>query len=68
MPRLDAIRCPVLVLWGTRDLVLLPRQGRRFERLISGAELRYLKSLGHVPMSDDPARLAAEIEECARRG
>jgi pimeloyl-ACP methyl ester carboxylesterase len=65
---LDAIRCPVLVLWGTRDLVLLPRQGRRFERLISGAELRYLKSLGHVPMSDDPARLAAEIEECARRG
>jgi pimeloyl-ACP methyl ester carboxylesterase len=64
---LDAIRCPVLVLWGTRDLVLLPRQGRRFERLIPGAELRYLKGLGHTPMSDDPARVASAIAELAER-
>jgi pimeloyl-ACP methyl ester carboxylesterase len=64
---LNAIRCPVLVLWGTRDLVLLPRQGRRFERLIPGAELRYLKGLGHTPMSDDPEQLASAIEELADR-
>jgi hypothetical protein len=38
----------VLVLWGTLDVILLPRQGRRFERLIPNAELRYLKGLGHV--------------------
>jgi pimeloyl-ACP methyl ester carboxylesterase len=44
----------VLVLWGTKDVVLIPRQGRRFERLIPNCELRYLKGLGHVPMSDDP--------------
>lgn len=64
---LNAIRCPVLLLWGTRDVILLPRQGRRFERLIPGAELRYLKGLGHVPMSDDPELLAGEIDSFAKR-
>src|SRR5205807_811130 len=59
VPGLDAIRCPVLILWGTRDLILLPRQGRRFERLVPGAELRYLRGLGHTPMSDDPELLTA---------
>ncbi len=55
---LNAIHCPVLVLWGTRDLLLLPRQGRRFQRLIEGCELRCLKGLGHTPMSDDPELIA----------
>jgi pimeloyl-ACP methyl ester carboxylesterase len=62
---LPDISCPVLILWGTRDLILLPRQGRRFERLIPNCELRYLKGLGHVPMSDDPELLAAAITEFA---
>jgi pimeloyl-ACP methyl ester carboxylesterase len=58
---LDRIECPVLLLWGGRDVLLLPRQGRRFERLIPDCELRYLKGLGHTPMSDDPELLADEI-------
>jgi pimeloyl-ACP methyl ester carboxylesterase len=49
-------------------VVILPRQGRRFERLIPGAELRYLKGLGHVPMSDAPQLLAGLISrQCGRR-
>jgi pimeloyl-ACP methyl ester carboxylesterase len=62
---LTEIRCPVLVLWGTRDMVLIPRQGRRFARLIPNCELRYLKGLGHVPMSDDPELLATAIADFA---
>jgi pimeloyl-ACP methyl ester carboxylesterase len=62
---LPEIGCPVLILWGTRDVILLPRQGRRFERLIPNCELRYLKGLGHVPMSDDPELVAAAITEFA---
>jgi pimeloyl-ACP methyl ester carboxylesterase len=58
---LDAIDVPVLVLWGTLDFLLLPRQARRFERLIPNCELRYLSGLGHTPMSDDPELLAGEI-------
>ena len=64
---LTGLRCPVLLLWGTKDLILLPRQGRRFERLIPGAELRYLKGLGHTPMSDDPEGLAEAVEAFALR-
>jgi hypothetical protein len=45
-----------------------PAPGRRFERLIPGAELRYLKGLGHVPMSDAPQLLAGLISrQCGRR-
>ena len=62
---LDEIRVPVLVLWGTRDVVLIPRQGRRFKRLIEGADLRFLKGCGHVPMSDDPEGIARAIAEFA---
>jgi pimeloyl-ACP methyl ester carboxylesterase len=62
---LTTLETPVLILWGTLDVVLIPRQGRRFERLIPGAELRYLRGLGHVPMSDAADELAGAIEEFA---
>ena len=62
---LTTIDVPVLLLWGTLDVVLLPRQGRRFERLIPGAELRYIRGVGHVPMSDAPEELAEAIAEFA---
>jgi pimeloyl-ACP methyl ester carboxylesterase len=62
---LTTLDVPVLILWGTLDVILLPRQGRRFERLIPGAELRYVRGVGHVPMSDAPEELAAAITEFA---
>jgi pimeloyl-ACP methyl ester carboxylesterase len=64
---LTTLDVPVLVLWGNMDVVLLPRQGRRFERLIPGAELRYFRGIGHVPMSDAPEELAEAITEFALR-
>src|SRR5687767_5636234 len=62
LPTLDT---PVLILWGTLDVVLLPRQGRRFERLIPGSELRYIRGIGHTPMADAPELLAEAIAEFA---
>ena len=62
---LTTLDVPVLLLWGTLDVILLPRQGRRFERLIPGAELRYLRGIGHTPMSDAPEELAEAIAEFA---
>jgi pimeloyl-ACP methyl ester carboxylesterase len=62
---LTTLDTPVLILWGTLDVILLPRQGRRFERLIPGAELRYVNGIGHVPMSDAPEELAGAITEFA---
>jgi pimeloyl-ACP methyl ester carboxylesterase len=58
---LDEIRCPVLIAWGTKDRLLLPREGRRFVERVPGARLRRLEGLGHVPMPDDPAVVADAI-------
>ena len=62
---LTTLDVPVLILWGSLDVILLPRQGRRFERLIPGAELRYVRGVGHTPMSDAPEELAEAITEFA---
>jgi pimeloyl-ACP methyl ester carboxylesterase len=62
---LTTLDVPVLILWGNLDLILLPRQGRRFERLIPGAELRYVRGAGHVPMTDVPELLAEAITDFA---
>jgi pimeloyl-ACP methyl ester carboxylesterase len=63
---LNEIEVPVRILWGTRDVLLPPRQAKRFERLLPNAELRYLKGLGHTPMSDDPELLAELIATSSR--
>jgi pimeloyl-ACP methyl ester carboxylesterase len=65
---LSEIEVPVLIAWGSRDRLLLPRQARRFVRAIPGAELRWLPGLGHVPMWDDPALVAETILDFAARG
>ena len=62
---LTTLDVPVLILWGTLDVILIPRQGRRFERLIPGAELRYIRGVGHTPMPDAPEELADAIAELA---
>ncbi len=62
---LTTLDTPVLLLWGKLDVILLPRQGRRFERLIPGAELRYLSGAGHVPMTDVPELLTEAITDFA---
>jgi pimeloyl-ACP methyl ester carboxylesterase len=62
---LTTLGVPVLILWGSLDVILLPRQGRRFERLIPGSELRYVRGIGHVPMADAPELLARAIAEFA---
>ncbi len=64
MPRgLAEIDCPFRVLWGTRDMLLPLRQGPRWARHVPGAELVELPGLGHAPMGDDPAAVAAKVLE-----
>ena len=60
---LEEVDCPVTIAWGTRDVVLLPRQARHFLAHIPGARLVWLDGLGHIPTSDDPARVAWVILE-----
>lgn len=55
--------CAVTVAWGTRDWLLIPRQGRRVPGVLPRARMVWLDGLGHVPTWDDPERVAALLLE-----
>jgi pimeloyl-ACP methyl ester carboxylesterase len=60
---LDAVAVPVRICFGTRDVMLAPLTAPRYAAAIPGADLRPLHGCGHVPMADDPARVAAAITD-----
>ncbi|MEV4537047.1 alpha/beta fold hydrolase [Asanoa sp. NPDC049518] len=49
---------PITVAWGTRDLILRPRQSAVARRDLPDARHVELVGCGHVPMSDDPDLVA----------
>jgi pimeloyl-ACP methyl ester carboxylesterase len=63
--RLDQIRCPVTIAWGTKDRLIHPRQAQRWVDAIADARLVELPGLGHAPMSDDPDLVARTIIDSA---
>lgn len=62
----DIPTLPVTVAWGTRDRLLLRRQGVRAKQIIPRARLVRLPGCGHVPMNDDPALVARVILDGSR--
>ncbi|MET9122148.1 alpha/beta hydrolase [Streptomyces sp. NPDC004528] len=62
----DVPGLPVTVAWGTRDRLLVRRQGVRAKQIIPRARLVRLPGCGHVPMNDDPALVARVILDGSR--
>ncbi|OIK01359.1 alpha/beta fold hydrolase [Streptomyces colonosanans] len=62
----DVPGLPVTVAWGTRDRILVRRQGVRAKQMIPKARLVRLPGCGHVPMNDDPALVARVILDGSR--
>ncbi|MGW3627219.1 alpha/beta fold hydrolase [Streptomyces sp. NPDC000880] len=62
----DVPDVPVTIGWGTRDRLLLRRQGIRAKHVIPGARLVRLPGCGHVPMNDNPALVARVILDGSR--
>lgn len=62
----DVPGVPVTVAWGTKDRLLLRRQGIRAKHTLPGARLVRLPGCGHVPMNDDPALVARVILDTSR--
>lgn len=52
--RLDALRCPALVLWGADDPYLPVRFGRAYVERLPGARMVALEGAGHWPWLDRP--------------
>jgi pimeloyl-ACP methyl ester carboxylesterase len=57
---------PVTIAWGSRDGLLLPREGQRARRLMPRARHVELRGCGHVPFGDDPELLARVLLEGSR--
>jgi pimeloyl-ACP methyl ester carboxylesterase len=58
---------PVRLVWAERDRILpFKHFGSPMLERLPGAELIRLEGVGHVPMSDDPARVAELILEVTR--
>jgi pimeloyl-ACP methyl ester carboxylesterase len=55
------LRVPATIMWGRRDLLLPVWQMGRAKRLLPQARFVVLPGCGHMPMSDDPERLAVEL-------
>ena len=57
-PATAADRVPVTIAWGSRDFLLLSRQLNRARTRLPNARHLALDGCGHVPMPDDPERVA----------
>ncbi len=68
MPAAPAAGVPTTVGWGRRDLVLFPHQAGRAQRALPGVRVVKLAGCGHVPMADDPARIAALLLDGSQAG
>jgi pimeloyl-ACP methyl ester carboxylesterase len=62
----DVPGVPVTVAWGSRDWLLVRRQGVRAKQIIPKARLVRLPGCGHVPMNDDPALVSRVILDGSR--
>jgi len=58
---MDAVRAPTRILWGARDDVAALRVARVLEARIPGTRLEVRRGVGHVPMTDAPAWVAARL-------
>jgi pimeloyl-ACP methyl ester carboxylesterase len=50
---------PVMVVWGSRDRLLLARQAARARRVLPKARHEWLVGAGHLPMWDEPEAVAS---------
>jgi pimeloyl-ACP methyl ester carboxylesterase len=61
------VTAPVTVAFGSRDVVLLRHQSRHLGELPPGTRSSTLPGCGHLPMTDDPARVTDLIISSASK-
>jgi pimeloyl-ACP methyl ester carboxylesterase len=54
--RLDRISCPVLVVWGEKDVMVYSKGAQRVLDAVEGARLELLDECGHCPQVECPER------------
>lgn len=64
---LSGVPKPTLVVWGARDQLVDVSAAQLLHRRIPGAELEIYEGLGHMPMLEDPRRVADDYLEFLSR-
>ncbi|MFJ6070980.1 alpha/beta fold hydrolase [Streptomyces sp. NPDC093065] len=54
LPRLAAVTCPVLVIWGDEDTVVTPDFGRAYAAAFPDARFASIPGAGHLPLRERP--------------
>ncbi len=64
--RLGEITTPTLILWGEEDRWIPVGDAARFAAAITGAELITYPDVGHLPMEENAARSARDLDQFLR--
>ena len=59
--RLDAMRCPVAILWGEDDPWIPIARGRLLHEKMPGSSFEVLTGVGHLPQLEAPDRVAGRL-------
>jgi len=62
-PRLKEIQVPVLGIYGLKDRIVDPKQGKLLEEHVPLAQVAYFDQSGHFPMLDEPDRFHETLGE-----
>ncbi|KOG91673.1 hydrolase [Streptomyces varsoviensis] len=62
LPRLSAVTCPVLVVWGGDDTVVTPEFGRAYAAGFPHARFELIPGVGHAPVREAPEALSALLD------
>lgn len=58
-PELGQLTCPVCLIWGEKDRVVLPEDGDPLLALLPQAELHLIPECGHILLQEKPEECAA---------
>ncbi|NUN65751.1 alpha/beta fold hydrolase [Pseudanabaena biceps] len=58
---LERLQAPLLILWGSRDRLIPPSEGKRLVQYAPNATLLYLENMGHCAHDEDPERVNQAI-------
>ena len=59
----DLVDIPVLVVWGTNDMVIPAQHAARAKEAIPGCRVELFEGAGHFPHLDDPDRFAVLVRD-----
>ncbi|MEV8129452.1 alpha/beta hydrolase [Streptomyces sp. NPDC085944] len=68
LPRLPAVSCPVLVIWGSEDTVVTPGFGRAYAAAFPRARFELVEGAGHLPLREEPAAVLALLDSFLTSG